>query len=287
MFIILWRRCVVAVRVKSGRLLMIFCTNYESSTQTIRQWRFMAFQRLPLQKRGGSFYTQAVTTLRLFTNPKIAYMTSATDFRFKAMGKDKMALFVVLPGHKYTYFRLATLLVSLCYDELSEVSDHNGGGLERHVRFILDEFGNFSAFDNLQSMETEEGGKNILLDFFIQDSAQLDMKYSKEMTQIIMSNCETWLYLKSDGQDTRELLSKKLGAYTTVAYGQNMNNQRYSTSSGQSAQLIRRELLTADEIACIERPYSLVFSRNPPVLKNAPDFSKWQFNTMLGMAGEE
>lgn len=235
----------------------------------------------------GSFYTSALTTLRLFTNEYIAEMTSYSDFRVRDIGVNKTTVFIVLPDQKTTYFPLATLFVSTGYDDLIMSADRQGGRLNRRVRYLLDEFGNFTKMNNFEQMLTAGGSRGILFSLFLQDFAQIDSKYSREVSRIVKSNCETWVYLRSDDPETLKTLSEKLGKYTTRAYSQNMNNQRYSHSSGQSAQLIGRSLLEPDEIKRIDRPYSLVTSRNPPAIMTAPDLSKWQFNTILGLGDEK
>jgi len=48
----------------------------------------------------GSFYTSALTTLRLFTTRSIYAITRTSDFRLDALGKQKQALFIILPDEK-------------------------------------------------------------------------------------------------------------------------------------------------------------------------------------------
>ena len=84
-------------------------------------------------------------------------------------------------------------------------------------------------------------------------------KYDKNVANIIMGNCTVWVYLAAAGKETNELISSKLGKYTTLKYSSSGNKARYSNpSSGFSSQLEGRELLTADELARFARPYQLV-----------------------------
>ena len=59
----------------------------------------------------GSFYTSALTTLRLFTSKSIYAITHTSDFTLADMGSKKQALFVILPDEKTTF--LSPLLLSL------------------------------------------------------------------------------------------------------------------------------------------------------------------------------
>lgn len=236
----------------------------------------------------GSFYTSALMTLRLFSSPYIAEMTSKSDYNPMDIGKKKMAVFIILPDDKETYYELATLYVSQLYQFLSESANMKGGRLEKRVNFILDELGNFSKIANITSMTTVGAGKGIRLNFFLQDMAQMDAKYERDNAKTIRGNCDTWIYLKSNDIDTNELMSKKLGKYTTQTYSLSSSNQKYgSSTSGNNVSLMGRELLTSDEIGRIRRPYTLVTSSHDPAMFYAPDLCSWNFNKLLGMGSKK
>ena len=61
---------------------------------------------------GGSFYTAALTTLRLFITNDIYSMTRESEFSLADVGvKPKQALFFILPDQKTTFYPIVTLLV--------------------------------------------------------------------------------------------------------------------------------------------------------------------------------
>lgn len=234
----------------------------------------------------GSFYTSALMTLRLFTNPYVAHMSSHSDFSPKALGMNKMAVFLILPDDRMTYHSLATLFCSQAYSLLSKTADQYGGRLPNRVNGVYDEFGNFTKMTNFEQQLTVGGGKGIRLFLSIQDFAQLEQKYEKVGQRIISSNAETWVYLKSDDVETLKVLVEKMDKYTTTSYSTSTNSNSTSskvTSTGASQQLIGRELLTVSEVQRIKRPYSLVLSRNDPAIMYAPDLSQWSFNHLFGM----
>ena len=109
----------------------------------------------------SSFYTSALMTLRLFTNPLISDMTSKSDYDGMAIGKDKTAIFIMLPDEKKTYYSIASLYVSQLYLLLSKAADQRGGRLEKRVNFIMDEFGNFAEIPIMTAMQTVGGGKGM------------------------------------------------------------------------------------------------------------------------------
>lgn len=245
----------------------------------------IAISEIAPSRTRGSFFTAALTTLRLFTNPLISAMTSESDFNPKDLGSKKVALFMILPDEKSTYYPLASLLVSQIYEQLVSVADARGGRLRKRVNFLLDEFGNFTIIPDFSNKLTVGGGRGIRFNLFLQSFSQLEEKYGKEVARTIKGNCQTWIYLQTEDNETLEEISKKLGNYTVSTYSLSASNQRYSTPSiSQSINLTSRALLTPDEVGQIARPYSLVISsRASPCMMYAPDLSQMFFNQILGL----
>lgn len=248
----------------------------------------LAISEVAPSKTRGSFYTAALTTLRLFTNPLINSMTNVSDYNPKETGSKKRAIFIILPDEKTTYYTLASLFVSQHYIELVKSADERGGRLKNRVNFLLDEFGNFATIPDFSNKLTVGGGRGIRFNLFLQSFAQLDDKYGKEVAKTIKGNCENWIYLQADDIDTLEEISKKLGNYTVSTYSLSASQAKFSTpSSSQSINLTHRALLAADEIRLISRPYSLITSRNNPAIMYSPDLSAWEFNKMFGLGDKE
>jgi len=248
----------------------------------------LAISEVAPSKTRGSFYTSALTTLRLFTNPLIHSMSEASDFDLRKMGTDKQVLFIVLPDEKTTYYSLASLFVNQCYMQLVKNADERGGRLKRRVNFMLEEFGNFVKIPDFANKLTVGGGRGIRFNLFLQSFMQLDEKYGKEVAGTIKSNCETWLYLQADDLGTLDEISKKLGNYTVSTYSLSSSHGKYSNpSSSHSVNLTHRALLTVDEIRRINRPYTLITSRNHPAMMQLPDLSEWFLNTLFGLGDKE
>ena len=239
-------------------------------------------------KTRGSFFTAALTTLRLFTNPLIYSMTCTSDFKHTETGSKKRAIFIILPDEKITYYSLASLFVSQHYETLVNVADTRGGRLVNRVNFNLDEFGNFTGIPSFANKLTVGGGRGIRFNLFVQSLAQLDEKYGKEVSKTVTGNCQTWIYLQADDNETLEELSKKLGNYTVASNSHSTSYTRNSSSSvSASCNLTARPLLAPDEIRLIDRPYSLITSRNNPAIIYAPDLSESIFNKLFGLGDKE
>lgn len=236
----------------------------------------------------ASFYTSALTTLRLFATNDIASVTGTSDFDFTTIAQKKQAIFYILPDQKTSYYPIVTLLVNQQYELLVDYAKEHGNRLPIRVNFFLDEFGNFTPISDIQAKLTVARGYGIRFNLFIQDMAQLEDKYDKNVANIIMGNCTVWVYLAAAGKETNELISSKLGKYTTLKYSSSGNKARYSNpSSGFSSQLEGRELLTADELARFARPYQLVMVLGEyPAVMVSYDLHKWQFNRFMGLGNE-
>ena len=236
----------------------------------------------------GSFYTSALTTLRLFTSRSIHSITSRSDWDIADLGKRKQALFFILPDEKTTYYPIASLMISQLYELLVHQSDGRGGRLKNRVNFFMEEFGNFTKINDLTNKLTVAGGRGVRFHFFLQSFEQLTEKYSRETASIVKSNCQTWIYLQADDKETLTEICEKLGKYTTSAYQLTSQHGRYvNPSSSSSVNLVARELLTTDEIRRVCRPYQIVISRTHPAMMVSPDLSKWYFNQMMGLGNKE
>lgn len=251
--------------------------------------QLLAISDIAPSKTRGSFFTSALTSLRLFTIPSLADMTSDCDFNIRELGLKKMAIFLIVPDSRDTYNEVVSLFISQQYQILSDVADLTGGRLKIRVNFLCDEFGSFPAIPGFASKITVSRSKGIRFNLFIQALAQLDKGYGKEVAETIKGNCMCWVYLGSNDYDTLKILSEKLNHYTVGVVNKSTNTQRYSSvSKGENFNLVGRPLLFPNEIERIQRPYSLVFyETNNPAIFKSPDLSKWHFCKWYGMGSPE
>ncbi len=251
--------------------------------------RIFNIARIAPEKTRGSFFTSALTTLKLFTSESIYGMTSDSDFSLKDTSEKKRAIYIILPDERVTYYSLASLFVNQQYTNLVEVADGRGGELKKRTNFVLDEFGNFTTIPAFANMLTVGGGRKIRFNIFLQSFAQLEQKYTREGAENILDNCQTWIYLKTANMETATKIMRKLGNYTTSSYSKSSSYNRHQAgSNSESMNLISRPLLTEDEILRIERPYVLVINAgNYPAITKIPDLSKWRFNKLYGLGDKE
>ncbi len=216
---------------------------------------FMIASVAPSKTR-GSFFTSAMTTLRLFTDRSIAYITSKTDF--KLVSDKKRAIFLILPDEKATYNSIATIFISMHYKQIILYARKNGGMLPRRLNYILEEAGNCPPFPDIMSMLTAARSRGIRFLFFLQAIEQLRKLYDEHTVESIYANCENIVLLKSNNEMLLEKLSKRLGTYTATS-----SSHSYSKGgTSRNVSFVSRPLMYAWELRELEAPTAIVFSEN-------------------------
>ena len=234
------------------------------------------------EKTRGSFFTSALSTLRLFANPFIYEMSKQTDFDINDSTK-KRAIFIIIPDQKKTYNSLAGLFISQYYNSLIKNAKSNGNRLQRRVNFNLDEFGNYPAINGMESKMTVSAGYGIRFNLFIQSFAQLKSVYDEDVARVLKDNAETLIYLRSKDTETLKEVSERLGTYTAI----NVTESNGKGSFTSSTSYIERPLLNYKEVEKIKRPNTLVLRDGENVIFHSPDLSNWLFNRIFGLGDKE
>lgn len=243
------------------------------------------------ERTRASFYTSALGTLRLFTNPGLAEMSSSSDFKLGDIGTKKMAIYMIIPDEKKTYYPIASVLINQLYIAQVETARRSGGTLPIPTDYDLDEIGNFPPIPVMANLLSVGRSRGIQVNLVIQDYQQLQAKY-KDDFETIKSQCGLKVFLKSDNNKTLEDISKTLGEYTvestSSSTSSSTNLRRQDANISNSSNLSGRKLLFESDIAKIKYPDALVMvtGENPMMIK-LPDFSEYHFNHMLGLGDEK
>lgn len=150
--------------------------------------------------------------IRTFASREIlSEMLSYSDFEMRDIGKEKTAVFMIIHDEKTTYHSLLTIFIKQCYETLIDVAKENGGKLQYRTNFILDEFANMPPLKDVDSMVSAARSRDIRFTFIIQNFAQLNDVYGKEVAEVIKGNCGNWVYLISTEMAALEEISKMCG----------------------------------------------------------------------------
>jgi type IV secretory pathway TraG/TraD family ATPase VirD4 len=165
----------------------------------------------PSDTQGGILSTFR-QKIRLFASrEKLSEMLSHSDFNMLDIGKGKTAVFIIIHDEKTTYHALATIFIKQCYETLIDVAQQNGGKLPYRTNFILDEFANMPPLKDVDSMVTAARSRKMRFTFIIQNFAQLNDVYGKEVAEVIRGNCGNTIYLISHELAALEEISKMCG----------------------------------------------------------------------------
>ena len=243
-------------------------------------------------KTRSSFYTSALGTLRLFTNPNIAEITSKSDFDLKDIGRRKTIFYMIIPDEKKTNYPLVSILITQLYMLQVELANENGLKVPIPTDYDIDELGNFPKIPVLPEIISAGRSRGIRLNGIIQDYQQIEKKYKDDFKNI-RSNCQVKIYLKSDELDTLKNISESLGKYTVEVSSASTsvsdgNGSKDHTNYSSSANLAACDLLTPAEVKRIKPPYSICMVTGEYAgIHMLPDISQWRLNEIYGMGDQE
>lgn len=217
-------------------------------------------------KTAKSINISLAVRLAAFNMDQICSITDHDDMGISELGKQKTAIFAVIPDNDTSLSYLVGMLYTQIIQELYYQADHvYHGRLPIHVRMILDEFANVSLPEEFDKSLATMRSREISATIIVQNLAQLKGLYKEHGWETITGNCDTLLYLGGNEQSTHEYISKLLGKETidTRTHGQTKGKSgNYSTNM----QTTGRELLTPDEVRLLDNSKALLFIRGFPAV---------------------
>lgn len=240
------------------------------------------------ERTRGSFFSNVASLLRLFADPAIQFLTAEQDHVLHEVGKERTAVFLIIPDEDKTRHPLAALYVDQTYQALVEFANKKGGRLPVRVNMLLDEFGNMPPFKDFDNKLTVSLGRGIRWNIILQDFTQTDVAYGEMKSTVIRGNCHNLIYLLTTDDKTALKISDKLGKYTIRSDSSSYTEGKTSVSKGESFGLTGRSLLTQDEILRWPEDLSLVIrARKNPAYLPLPDLSLWPADEELTPDGGE
>ena len=204
--------------------------------------------------------------LEKFNLESLAAMTVTDELELDMLGREKAALFALIPDNDTSFNFLVSILYTQLFQQLFYVADHEyGGTLPVHVHFLMDEFANVSLPDDFDKILSVMRSRGVSVSIILQNLAQLKALFEKQWESIV-GNCDELVYLGGNEQSTHKYISEQLGKATidTNTYGRS-DGLRGNFSTNY--QLTGRELMTPDEVRMLDNKYCIAFIRGErPVL---------------------
>jgi len=132
-----------------------------------------------------------------FSQDNLIDILSANDLDMGEIGKEKTAVFLIIPDENTLYHRLISVFIKQCYTEfIIEAQKQQSKSLPRRVNFLLDEFSSLPRISDFPSMITASRSRNIRFNLIVQSINQLRDRYGGQ-AETIRGNCENWVFLHS------------------------------------------------------------------------------------------
>lgn len=205
--------------------------------------------KLAGEKTLQSINISAVTKLSKFFIKEVQDLTTKDEINIREFANpdSKMILYVIISDTDTSFNFLVAMLYQQLFDVLFEEARKRGGRLPVPLRMLLDEFANIGKIPNFESIISVVRSRNISVVPIFQSLAQVKNAYDKA-ADIILDNCDTWIFLGGQSTDTTKEMSGKIGK-TTIDLS--IGNRTYSreASYSESNSLIQRDLMMSDELS--------------------------------------
>lgn len=201
-----------------------------------------AWYRIEFPKKQANSHDTSLVTKKFKSGANFSDLEIST-LRLKYTDQPT-AVFMVIPDYDPSNHVLASIFISQLYTELaSNCKQTPDKKCFRRVHFLLDEFGNMPAIDNMDGIMTVCLGRNMLFDLVIQSYSQLETRYDKAF-KTIKENCQNHILIMSNDEETIEEISKKCGHKTTInrsASSKHLDTDSSVTSSAEQERVITVE----------------------------------------------
>lgn len=163
-------------------------------------------------KTRQSIYSVLYGMLRIFNSQEnLTRMLSGNTMNIKNFGREKTAVYIIVPDEKTTYHFLVTTFIKQVYEVLiGEAQREKDFVLPVRVNFVLDEFCNIPKVPDMPSMISAARSRNMRYFLVAQSLHQLKGKY-KEDADTIKGNCDNWVFLTSKELDLLKEISQLCG----------------------------------------------------------------------------
>lgn len=217
--------------------------------------------RLGSDKTFANILVSLAAKLDAFDSEEITAMTSTNTIEFKDLVDKKSVLYFITPATNDTYNFLMNIFFSQMLDRLYEYADSKGGSLPTPLFLILDEFANIGRIPRFEQILSTCRSYRINISIILQSIDQLIAIYDEKVTENIMANCSTHLFLGSNAQKTLETFSKQLGEKTITRDNISRSTDKDANFSGRSYsdQIMARALMTPDELRRMDTNECIIF----------------------------
>jgi type IV secretion system protein VirD4 len=219
----------------------------------------------------------SVMISHFITRKTLCQILSKSSFDIRNIGKEKTAIYIIVPDESTTIHFLVTVFIKQIYEVLiQEAQKQEDKKLPVRLNFLLDEFSNIPTIPDMPAMISAARSRNIRFFLMAQGMRQLLHKYGED-ANTIMGNCDNWVFLTSREYELLQKISDLCGETLFNDYDGNIKSrplisiselQRLNKEKGQALILHKRHFPYMAELPDIIN-YS--FKTYPPIEMQAPE----------------
>lgn len=227
----------------------------------------------------SSVVQTAISSLNLFTDSGVEYLTSATNFDINELSDKPTILYLVIDETNTERFKLASVYLEILYTRIVKL--RNNANLEnlRPILFILDELGNIPTINKLPMLINVGLGRKLQVLSIFQSDKQLKKAYPKDYSSIEQSG--TIVYISTKEFDTAERLSNLFGTHEVYRTTENYDND--STKRSLSKTKIEKPIFSPNDLLNLPRGKAIISleKQKPRLVKLIPvDKTEWYKNNV-------
>ncbi len=150
------------------------------------------------------------------TRRNLCQVLSESSFDIRNVGREKTAIYIIVPDEKTTLHFLVTTFIKQIYEILiGEAQKEARGILPVRVNFMLDEFCNIPTVPDMPAMISAARSRNMRFFLAVQGIHQLRDKYGNS-ADTIKGNCDNWVFLTSKEYDLLREITQLCGSVTYI-----------------------------------------------------------------------
>lgn len=203
--------------------------------------------KLASGKTAKSILVSLGVRLAPFAINEVRELMSDDELDLASLGKEKTALFLIVPETYTTFNFIVCILYQLMLERLYELAKkQKSRRLPIPVQIIGDEIANIGQIPNLQRYISTMRAYGISIILIFQTLTQVEAM-DKHNWKTIVGNCDTFIYLGGKEQSTNEYVSKSVG---TMTIDQRQTNETKGShgSYGMQDSTLGRDLLDPSEM---------------------------------------
>ena len=157
--------------------------------------------------------------MSVYKSGEVRLITSCNSFDFAEMVDGRpIAIFISYRDELKAHYQVISALIQSAYNYLIQYANNQASGkLDVPFYFILDEFGNFPAITDFETVISACAGRNIFFILILQSYAQLNNVYGKDVAEIIRDNLNVHVFIGSNNPLTLREFSSECGEFTRIA----------------------------------------------------------------------